>query len=103
MNHRSVLSLLNQARRYGPLVLKADHISCSQRVPIALRKAIGARYFDAQALLTEFDGPGPAITTPVILIAEAIVREAQRQTSSITKNNHYRKKARQRPSQMPLF
>lgn len=101
MNHRSVLSLLEQARKYGPLVLKADHIACSKRVPIALREAIGVRYFEAKALLAEFQGP--EITAPIIMIAEAIVRQAKREADAASKINHYRKKARKRPSQMPLF
>lgn len=100
MTHRPMAILLDQARKYGPLLLEHGYISCSTTVPKALRRAIGLRYFEAQAILEEFQCPGTL--TPVVIIAEAIIREARLNTRP-TKNMPHRIAKGKGPTQLPLL
>jgi hypothetical protein len=72
MTDTTVLSLLHRIRAFGPVTARTGHIACSNTTPADLQNQLSDYYWEARALLEEWQCLEPS--SAVIATAERIVR-----------------------------
>lgn len=83
----ALLALLDQIRAYGPIDVKPGKMLVSVNVPYELQKALAEKFWDAKAVLEEWNLPNHKAVT----VAEAILKDTLHQNSLLHQKPRRRK------------
>lgn len=74
---QSVVALLNRVAAYGPIGVGADFMNCSNAVPQELKDELSDRFWDARAVLQEWQCV-VAADSPIVKAVESLLAKPRK-------------------------